>query len=360
MSLNDIYCQDKAIGIFQNAWKGSRMAHAYIFAGSEGVGKFKTAVEIAKVLLCEKTVQDENFTDSCGNCKSCKLMENDSHPDFHHVHKGLYPFTEKGKNSKRALIEFPVDVIREFLIEKVSTKPSAGKYSIYVLDETEKVNKSSQNAMLKVLEEPPSHCLIILLCTSIDKLLPTTRSRCQIVRFSSIDEDIIIDKLKQEGIDKREGKYWARFCSGSMGGAILWSSLDAYNFKRDLVDRLCKMKLADAAEFAGILNKNTSEIATTWSKMDEKTSKSDITRRTQKYIIQMLASVYSDSMKIGIGVEDDIVNFDQIDQLAKLTATIQPDQASEKIQICCDAVKWVDSYVNAQLVYERLLLELAK
>ena len=202
MSLKEIFCQDKAISILQRALAAGKTAHAYIFAGTEGVGKFKTASEWAKLLLCknpvtEKTKETE-FADSCGSCESCRVFEAGSHPDFNNVYKELREFTENGKN-KAPPVDLPIDVIREFLIDKVSARPTLSERKVFVVSEAERLNKHSQNALLKVLEEPPEYCCIILLCTRLEKLLPTTKSRCQIIRFVPVAEDRIIEKLKAAG-----------------------------------------------------------------------------------------------------------------------------------------------------------------
>ena len=185
VNLSEIMCQDKAIAGLQRAFSAGRMAHAYLFAGEDGVGKFTTARAWAKMLLCQNRSQrpgESAFYDSCGQCPSCKLFEGGGHPDFQSVYKELITFTKEGKN-KTTPVDMPVDVIREFLIEKVSTRPQMSKNVVYVIQEFEKVNTSSQNAMLKILEEPPSFCVIILLCSRLEKMLPTILSRCQLVRF---------------------------------------------------------------------------------------------------------------------------------------------------------------------------------
>ena len=105
MSLKEIFCQDKAISILQRAFAADKMPHAYIFAGPEGVGKFKTAYEWAKLLLCKNKVvaresrivnqtpntkpRTTNFADSCGECDSCLSFETGSHPDFNPIYKEL-------------------------------------------------------------------------------------------------------------------------------------------------------------------------------------------------------------------------------------------------------------------------------
>ncbi len=176
MSFKEIFCQDKAIDILQRAFASGKWAHAYIFAGPEGVGKFKTACEWAKLLLCEKPTVENDFSDSCGSCRACQLFEAESHPDFNHIYKELREFTKDGKG-KPPPVDLPIDVIREFLIAKVSTRPTLSQRKVFVVSEAERLNNASQNCLLKVLEEPPEYCFIILLCTRLEKLLPTTKSR---------------------------------------------------------------------------------------------------------------------------------------------------------------------------------------
>jgi DNA polymerase-3 subunit delta' len=360
MSLKQIYCQDRAIGILQKAFNQQRLGHAYIFAGIEGIGKYTAAVEWAKMLLCQDKIIENDFADSCGKCASCMLFQGQSHPDFHNIYKELYPFTEEGKNKKTALVQFPIDVIREFVLDKVSSRPSMGTHSIYVISETEKLNPSSQNAMLKVLEEPPAHCIIIMLCTSVEKLLPTTRSRCQIVRFGAIDKELVVDSLASLGVDKKQAIFWAGFCQGSIGQAMVWSGLEAYEFKRQLIQRLARLKLEDVLEITDLILQGTKNIVASWAEKDSQTSKSDLAKRVQKAVAQMMALAFADAMKIEAGIVGDIVNADQQAEIKAIAGRFTAEQAAENIETCFQSTKWVDSYVNEKLVYERMLIELAK
>ena len=105
MSLKDIFCQNQVISILQRAFAAGKAPHAYIFAGPKGVGRFKTAREWAKMLLCKNPVTENSFTDSCGSCQSCRQFEAGSHPDFHLIYKELREFTTDGKGKKT-----PVDL----------------------------------------------------------------------------------------------------------------------------------------------------------------------------------------------------------------------------------------------------------
>ncbi|MHC4772584.1 MAG: DNA polymerase III subunit [Planctomycetota bacterium] len=366
MMLKEIFCQDKAIGSLQRAYAGGRMAHAYLFSGDDGVGKFTAARAWAKMLLCEnqQTVSDDPaFVDSCGVCHSCQLFESGGHPDFRPIYKELVQFTKKGKG-KKTPVDMPIDVIREFLIDKVANRPTQGQFVVYVMDEAEKVNAASQNALLKILEEPPSFCVIMLLCSRLDKMLPTTLSRCQLVRFGSVEELRIVERLTGEGVDRNQAVYWARFSQGSLGRALAWAQLeikdaDIYALKDELVEKIAALQLADAVDTAEWMGKTAKKVAASWTAKLDNVSTTDITRRAQKGLIRMVACVFSDVMKAGSGQSGDVVNHDQIRHIQSLAQKIDPETAARHVELCYRMGKWIDSSVNEKLIFEQLLLNLA-
>lgn len=159
-------------------------------------------------------------------------------------------------------MEFPIDVVREFVIEKVKNKPALSKKRVFVLTEAEKLNNESQNCLLKVLEEPPGYCCIILICTKPERLLPTIRSRCQILRFGPVSEDRIIDKLNEFGLDENQAKFFARFSAGSLGLACTYARLEKaeangashavhlYQTKTELLETYADLQYKDSIELA--------------------------------------------------------------------------------------------------------------
>ena len=289
MPLKNIFCQEKAISAIQCAFAGDKVAHAYIFAGPDGIGKFTTAKEFAKLLLCKNPVERGDFTDSCGNCASCQALDAGSHPDFEHVYKELIKFTKEGKD-KDTPLEFPIDVVREFVIDKVNQRPALSVRRVFILTEAEKLNNESQNCLLKVLEEPPAYCCIILVCTRPDTLLPTIRSRCQILRFGPIDEEKIIEKLRQSGLGEKQIKFFARLTDGSLGLAGTYSQLetaeaDIYETKTHILDTLANFEYKNAIELAENLQKQSKEIAGIWAKLADTTSSKDINRKSTTIIL---------------------------------------------------------------------------
>lgn len=366
MSLKEIFCQDRAIAILQRAFAADRSAHAYIFAGLDGVGKYKTAGEWAKLLLCEnprvEEIESEPFADSCGVCGSCTLFEADSHPDYGRIYKELLEFTKDGRNRKTP-VELPINVIREFLIEKTSIRPMHSKRKVYVVSESEKLNPHSQNALLKVLEEPPHYCTIILLCTRLERLLPTTKSRCQIIRFGPIDDDRIVSRLTEMGLGRQQAEFFARLAEGSLGLAGQWAQLELdgvklFETKRNIVASLTELTLAETLTLADRLLDDAKRIAAGWAGFDKSTSKSDLNRRAQKTLIQIFISALHDVMTRRIVPKRPLINSDQEGQIAELGRRFDLERVARNIRDGYESLRWIEANVNERLIFERLLLRL--
>jgi DNA polymerase-3 subunit delta' len=358
MNFSDIFCQDKAIDTLQRAFAAQRIPHAYIFAGAEGVGKFTAACCWTKLLLCGSPMRKNGFADSCGKCSSCRAFEADSHPDFHHIYKELIGFVSDSQERKRIPIDLPITVVREFIIEKVQIKPALSVAKVFVVNESERLNAVSQNALLKTLEEPPQQSFIVLLCTKLDNLLPTTRSRCQIVRFGSVSEEKIISHLAAAGIDKSQAKFLARLSTGSIGQAELLAKLEPsfYEIKKQFLKRLCTCRLADCVELAQWTNSTASQLTESWQVLKADTSKSDVGRQAKKTFILILTSALQDAMKQSFAMPQEMVNFDQPEQIKILAEKHDPQKCAELIEDCFMANRFIDASVNEKLVFEHLLL----
>jgi DNA polymerase-3 subunit delta' len=368
MSLRDIFCQDRALGLLQRAHAADRCAHAYIFAGLDGVGKYTTARQWAKLLLCKDPVIEkrgsEPFADSCGLCDSCTLFEAGSHPDYAHVYKELIEFTENGKG-KKTPIDLPIDVIREFLIAQVPSRPTFSQRKVYIVSEAEKLNAYSQNALLKVLEEPPRYCTIILLCTRLEELLPTTRSRCQIIRFGPIDESHIVGALSAMSLDAQRARFLARLAQGSLGQACTWASLEQagaslFDVKRQVVSSLVQMQLADALNLAEQFLRAAKDIGAAWADLDKAVSKSDINRRACKTVLEVIISVFHDAMMLRTDPKHPLVHADQDEQIRQLADRLDAEEAAWMVAEGAEALQWIEANVNEKLIFERLLLRTSR
>jgi DNA polymerase-3 subunit gamma/tau len=173
---DDLIGQEPIMHILKNALDQSKISHAYIFSGPRGVGKTSTARILAKALNCK-----EGPTPSpCGTCESCRSITDGSSVDV----------TEIDGASNNS-----VDDIRD-LRERVKYAPSGGKYKVYIIDEVHMLSTSAFNALLKTLEEPPSHVIFVLATTEMKKIPATVLSRCQHMPFRRISSSMIKTRLK--------------------------------------------------------------------------------------------------------------------------------------------------------------------
>ena len=183
MKFEDVVGQKHVTGTLRNALSTNRLAHAYLFAGPRGVGKTTTARLLAKAVNCLHPV-DNNPDNECEICQ--EITEGRS-----------FDVLEIDGASNRG-----VDEIRN-LRESVRYAPAKGKYKVYIIDEVHMLTKEAFNALLKTLEEPPSHVLFIFATTEIHKLPATILSRCQRFDFRRISIDEI--KANLRAIAKQEG-----------------------------------------------------------------------------------------------------------------------------------------------------------
>lgn len=229
MNWDDLRGHRDQIEMLRRSIARGRQAHAYLFAGSPGIGKSRFARIFAQSLFCEK--HDDTELLACGDCSPCRQMDAGSHPDFFAIG------CPEGKN------EIPVSVFygdkerrgREGLIHDLSLRPMAGTRRIAVLDDANRMNEEGANAMLKTLEEPPPNSMLILIAENLDAMLPTIRSRCQLVRFSPLAASDVSDLLLENEIAStpEEATAAAAMSEGSLhiASQLLNSELRALRLK---------------------------------------------------------------------------------------------------------------------------------
>ena len=177
----------------KNLIKNEKVSHAYLFYGKAGIGKSLVAIEFAKNMMC----LNKNEGVSCGICEACKTYENNG--DFHII------------KPEKDIIK--VDEIRK-LINEAYLKPTKADKKVFIIDNADLMNESAQNALLKVLEEPPKYASIILISNNKEKLLGTIKSRVIEVNFKPLKEEEMLEILGKD-FDKTLISYARRKCKKS-------------------------------------------------------------------------------------------------------------------------------------------------
>jgi DNA polymerase-3 subunit delta' len=171
---------------FQQAIGQGRLGSAFLLAGPEGIGKRCFARLVAQSLLCSRN--DPANLDPCGRCEDCVQVAASTHPDLIQISK-----PEDKSNLPLELIIGPPEArMREGLIHDISLKPYRGRHKVAILDDADLLGTEGANSLLKTLEEPPASAVLFLISCSLQKQLPTIRSRCQIVRFSGLSPEQLI------------------------------------------------------------------------------------------------------------------------------------------------------------------------
>ncbi|MFY3791357.1 DNA polymerase III subunit delta' [Ureibacillus sp. MALMAid1270] len=165
----------------QTIYEKNRTGHAYIFDGAKGTGKRDVAMFFVKLLSCLNVSKNV----PCETCRNCKRIDSGNYPN-------LFQIEPDGQSIK-------IDQIRDLISEMTRTGFEEGR-KFYIIHHADRLNNSSANTLLKFLEEPDGEVTAILLTEAYHSILPTIQSRCQHIKFSDVPREIIMSRMKEQGI----------------------------------------------------------------------------------------------------------------------------------------------------------------
>ena len=320
-----------------------RLPGAMLFTGEEGIGKKLFALEIARALNC-RTPKDH---EACGVCSSCVRIRKLNYPTRDDADEWTqliwtdHPDVGLVVAPKRVL---RVEQMRQ--IEKEANfRPFEGKARVFLIDEADKLNDASANALLKVLEEPPRTSYLILITARPAMLLPTILSRCQMIRFSPLAPAEIETHLVKNDIDKKTARLRARAAGGSMGRAL---SGDLVTFTSQ---RKAMLKVLNAL----VLSEDRAQLLRSAEQLNEAQYKDEFEER-----LDVLETLIRDAWMLSLGVDTSrIVNEDLSTELKEIAQKINPGRAGDWILQIEDLREQLIVNVNKKVTTDSLFLVMA-
>ena len=322
--LDQLVGNERVKTLLRRILEAGRLPGAMLFTGEEGVGKKLFALEIARALNCRAP----HGVEGCGRCPSCVRIAKFNYPQSAESEdwKGIiwtdHPDVGMVVAPKRLLL---VDQMRH-IEREANFRPYEGKARMFLIEDADKLNDSSANALLKVLEEPPDTSHIVLLTSRPAMLLPTIRSRCQMIRFSplrpqEIEKHLVENKLAVPA----DAHSRAKLARGSLGRAVE-QDFDEYISQREAMLRVLKSLAAgDAAgDYRSQLLKSAEDLNSASIK-DEYEARLDI-----------LETLIRDAWMLALGAPTEIVvNEDllgQLKQIAKSLDSVRPARWISQIE----------------------------
>jgi DNA polymerase-3 subunit delta' len=314
---------------FRAAYDRGRLGQAYILVGPDGVGKRLFAKELTKSLLCDHPPAPFS---ACDSCPACAQVEAETHPDLHTLR------IPKGRH------EILVDDMRDFCAQ-LSRKPVRGGRKIGVVEDADRLNEESANSFLKTLEEPPPGVLLLLIAVSIDRQLPTIRSRCQVVRFGLLTTAELAAALTERGVVKPEqSEHIARMANGSMSRAMAIRD-DTIRTVRD-------------ALITGIASErpNFTKLVEIWVEFVESAGDDSAEKRTRaSVVVGLILGVVRQALFLAMGMKTAETGYAELPIVQSLARRYGPDRLLDLIEKCLEADYRIERRVQLILVIESLL-----
>lgn len=342
----DVVGQSATLTALCNSLDRNKLHHAYLFSGTRGVGKTTIARIFAKALNCEKG--DPVTSTPCGECPTCRAIEDGSFIDLIEIDAASKTKVEDTRT----------------ILDNVMYKPTSGRYKVYIIDEVHMLSKSSFNALLKTLEEPPKYVKFILATTDPQKIPVTILSRCLQFKLRALSTIEIVEKLgsvlETENISYQEKalKILAHAANGSMRDALsLTDQVVALSDGEVSVDNVINMigtidkdlyielldcvHSKDAKNIYNILNKIESYSPNYYSVMDD------------------LASLLHEiSMYQILGCEDSLLFSNDITILKNFSQKISPDALQLYYQITINGKSELQYAPTGRIAFDMTVLRM--
>ncbi|HWQ81366.1 MAG TPA: DNA polymerase III subunit delta' C-terminal domain-containing protein [Ignavibacteria bacterium] len=365
----NIIGQKRVISILRNIHTSGRIPHSFIFHGIEGVGKDAAAIEFAKLINCDSP---DDVNGACDECKYCRQTNslNSSIFKFITALPASRKETDDGENPASGLSDTDAEILSTELrrksedfyhrinIPKANTiridsirqvrreiylTPDRGKKKVFLISNADLMNQNSENAFLKILEEPPGESVIILTTSRINSLLPTVIGRCQKIKFDSIGNDDLLAFLKS---------YAENIPQGEMNLLVNVSNGSLQKLKSIVNDNFLTLRDSVIDYLRAVITNNQPKISNVISSVTSSKDKELVRQFLYLMILWFRDIIVSKSSNDGI-----VINRDRIDSVSKFSARYKSDEFEiiNNLETC---ISDIDRNVNMEIMLYSLTYNL--
>ncbi len=324
--------QGRAVSLLQQSLKAGKLAHAYLLAGPQHVGKMTLAIKLAQALNCEAEEKP------CLECTACKKIAAGKHSDIRVV--GL---AQNADESEAKLIG--IDQIKE-IQHSASLPPFEGKHKVFIIDGAELMSTEAANCLLKTLEEPEAKVTFILLTTNDRLLPPTVVSRCQRLELTPLPIKEEVEALvASRKIESDRARLLAGLSHGCPGWALAAADdANALQRRREEVDRMVnavKDDIVGRFEYAGQLANGFTQ-----------------NRGAVYETLEMWLDYWRDLLLVKLGSEDTVTNVDRKQELIETVGGYSLAQIKDSIESIRRTAEMLKQNVNTRLALEVMMLDI--
>lgn len=315
---------DWAVALLRHSLAAERVSHAYLLSGPPQIGKRSLALAMAQALNCTES------DPPCGQCPSCLKIARVAHPDVRSI---------VGEGAGGGL---KIDQVRA-LQREAALSPYEGRYRVFILLRMDLASIEAANSLLKTLEEPPQHVVLILTAVQAELLPSTVNSRCQRLDLRPVPRHIIEASLRDRGISAERAQLLARLSGGRVGWALHAAGNESVLHQRQQdLDRLVQLLSADRIERLDFAWKASRDLV------------------ASKALIDLWTAWWRDLLLLCGQSEHHLSNVDRSDEMQWLAAQSTLPQVWAVLMALGAAAEQLEANVNPRLAWEALLLKLPR
>ncbi|WP_068675868.1 DNA polymerase III subunit delta' [Oceanobacillus sp. Castelsardo] len=319
--------QPLASKVITNSIKKDRVSHAYLIHGERGTGKEEIATILTKVLFC----MEPNGIEPCNHCINCRRIESHNHPDVHWIEP-------EGKSIKKEQVE---NLQKEFTYSGLESNRK-----VYVIKDADTLTVNASNRILKFLEEPTRQTTAIMLTENSQAILPTIRSRCQIIDLKPLNSVSFQNKLLENGINKQDAILFSAL-TNNLQEAIEWSNDEWFAEARKLVIQLVEMFSTKPEDVYLFIHSHLIPL------LKE--------RKDQERTLDLLLLAFKDILYYHIGNENEPTFYQSTDVLLEKAAmSFSEEQIMDVLNAILKAKRKLKQNVQPTLVFEQLVLQIQR